>query len=146
VQVRPEIFKVRPGLWALRAYKSKLGLSEEGEKLHAKEELEQGHSYYQGLLVLIGNLRGFTTFVPNQDKNKLCVNQPLYELRSIQKIPRFSHYSLVRRAQTIDVLWFNERQMPNGFFEVEHSTDIGYTTVVKQYEYEVLKKTEDFII
>lgn len=24
----------------------------------------------------------------------------------------------------MDVIWFNERNMPNSFFEVEHSTDI----------------------
>ena len=81
-------------------------------------------SYYQGLLVVIGNLRGLATFVPNQDKNKLFVQNPLGELRTLQEIPQFSYDSLVKRSGTIDVIWFNHRQMPHSLFEVEHSTDI----------------------
>ncbi len=96
VQVRPEIFKVRPGLWALRSHEDKLGLVEHGTKDQpTRELLEQNHSYYQGLLVIIGNLRGFGTFVPNQDKNKRFVNTPLVELRSLQRLPSFSHQQLV---------------------------------------------------
>ena len=30
----------------------------------------------------------------------------------------------MKRAKTIDVVWFNDRKMPHSFFEVEHSTDI----------------------
>ena len=29
-----------------------------------------------------------------------------------------------RRARTVDVIWFNERNMPSDFYEVEHTTDI----------------------
>jgi len=195
VQTRPEIFKVRPGLWALRSYQSKLGLIEQtNDKRLSPEAIEQGHSYYQGLLVVVGNLRGFATYVPNQDKNKLFVNKPLQELRLLQKLPAFSHDYLVKRSGSIDVIWFNSRQMPNSFFEVEHSTDIqnsllkfhdlqdfyvrmiiiadekrrtgfeekikrsafneikdrvkflGYNTLVKQYEYEILKSGQEFVI
>ncbi len=122
VQTRAEIFKVRPGLWALRSYKAKLGLVEQMDT--SVIAIEQTHSYYQGLLVVIGNLRGFSTFVPNQDKNRLFVNKPLGEVRTLQEIPPFSHNFLVRRSETVDVVWFNSRQMPNSLFEVEHSTDI----------------------
>lgn len=31
---------------------------------------------------------------------------------------------MIRKAQTIDVSWFNIRKMPVCFFEVEYSTDI----------------------
>ncbi len=185
VQTRSEIFKVRPGLWALQAYKKKLNLSE-AEAEPGKEE-EQDHSYFQGLLVTIGNLRGYSTFIPNQDKHKAFVGRELGKIRTLQTIPQFSHDGLVRRSQTIDVIWFNDRQMPDSLFEVEHSTDIqnsllkfydlrdffvnmvivshekrqgefnqkmqygafreinrrvnflGYETLVKQYEYELLK-------
>ncbi len=121
VQTRPEIFKVRPGLWALRSYKTKLSLTEYiDNKPLSLEAIEQNHSYYQGLLVIIGNLRGFATFTPNQDKNKLFVNRPLKELRSLQDIPPFSYGNTIKRSSTIDVIWFNTRQMPNSLFEVEH--------------------------
>ncbi len=78
VQVRPEIFKVRPGLWALRSFKNKLGLSEYDQKKPTSErEKESSHAYYQGLIAQIGNLRNFQTFIPNQDKNHLCGYKPL---------------------------------------------------------------------
>jgi len=125
VQVRPEIFKVRPGLWALESHRTVLGLSpEESGAAASIEVLERSHSYYQGLLAMIGNLRGFTTYVPHQDKNKLCLHKTLAEIRTLQELPAFSHESLTRRAATIDVSWFNDRQMPQDLFEVEHSTDI----------------------
>ena len=74
VQTRPEIFRVRPGLWALQSYKKRLGLRERGKE--STTEYELSHSFYQGMLVIIGNLRGLSTFVPNQDKNKLFVKKP----------------------------------------------------------------------
>jgi len=37
---------------------------------------------------------------------------------------RFGYDHIVRKAQTIDVLWFNSRRMPSKLFEVEHSADI----------------------
>lgn len=134
VQVRPEIFKVQPGLWALRSYQNSLGLSEHnGSAQPTPEVLAQGHSYYQGLLVIIGNLRGHGTFIPNQDKNRLFVNRPLRELRSFQETPIFSYPHLVKKSSTVDVTWYNVRQMPHSFFEVEHSTDVQ-NSLLKFYD------------
>lgn len=124
VQIRPEIFKVRPGLYALRSYKEKLNLTEESDKSKRVEIAEQSHSYYQGLLASIGNFRNFSTFIPNQDKNKKFLNQPLANIRSLDAIPHYSYESFVSRSSTIDVAWFNKRNMPDSFFEVEHSTDM----------------------
>jgi hypothetical protein len=121
VQQRPEIFKVRPGLWALKSYQKKLGLVENADK--DKSQVEQNHSYYQGILLAIGNLRGYKTFSPNQDKNRLFVNKPLKEVRGLQDIPKFSYDGIVQRCNTVDVIWFNNRLLPNSLFEVEHSTD-----------------------
>ena len=120
VQTRPEIFKVRPGLWALEDYRKRLGLEKSREE--SKEIQEETHAYYQGILLSFGILKGFRTFSPQQDKNKLYVNQPLKEIRTLQEIPSYSHDALVKRSETIDVIWFNERLMPNSYFEIEHST------------------------
>jgi hypothetical protein len=130
VQIRPEFFRIKPGLWALEEAKDKLSFSEEAGGVETRAEPAFDHSYYQGLLVEIGNLRGWQTFVPNQDKNRRFLNQPLRELTSVSDVYRFSYDNLVRRAQTIDVIWFNERNMPNSFFEVEHSTDV-YNSLLK---------------
>ena len=39
----------------------------------------------------------------------------------------------MRKAKTVDVIWFNERQMPSDFYEVEHTTDIK-NSLSKFYE------------
>jgi hypothetical protein len=192
VQQRPEIFKVRPGLWALKSYQKKLGLVENADK--DKSQVAQNHAYYQGILLSIGNLRGYKTFSPNQDKNKFFVNQPLKKIRGLQDIPQFSYSGFVQRCSTVDVIWFNSRLMPNSLFEVEHSTDfqnslikfsdlqdfytrmvivaddnrkqqftqkiqstvfseilsrvsfLGYESLVKQYEMDLLKTTQVFAL
>jgi hypothetical protein len=133
VQTRPEIFKVRPGLWALESHKGKLGLQAEGDRPPDEATAEQGHAFYQRLLAEIGNLRGLRTFVPNQDKNKLCVAKPLDELRTMKELPLFPHAPLVKRLSTVDVSWFNQRLMPDSLFEVEHSTDI-HTSLLKFHD------------
>lgn len=192
VQQWPEIFKVRPGLWALKSYQKKLGLVENADK--DKSQVEQNHSYYQGILLSVGNLRGYKTFSPNQDKNRLFVNRPLKDIRTLQNIPQFSYDEIVRRGSTVDVIWFNNRLLPNSLFEVEHSTDfqnslikfsdlqdfhtrmiivaddnrkreflqkiqssvfaeiskridfLGYESLVKQYEMDLLKSSQAFAI
>jgi len=192
VQQRPEIFKVRPGLWALKSYQKKLGLVENADK--DKSQVEQNHSYFQGILLSIGNLRGYKTFSPNQDKNKFFVNKPLKEIRMLQEIPKFSYDGIIQRCSTVDVIWFNNRLLPNSLFEVEHSTDfqnslikfsdlqdfytrmiivaddnrkrefsqkmqsfvfnevmsrvnfLGYESLVKQYEMELLKSNQVFAV
>ena len=122
VQTRPEIFKIRPGLWALESYRKRLGIEKSRES--SKEIQEETHAYYQGILISVGNLKGFQTYSPQQDKNKIFVDKCLKEIRTLQAIPSFSHDALVRRSETVDVIWFNSRLMPNSLFEIEHSTEI----------------------
>lgn len=128
VQTDDKIYRIKPGLWALKAFKKELeekGILVETEKNKDSQEIKEfNHSYYQGLLLTIGNLKDFKTFAPNQDKNKLFVNEKLGNLRTLSQLPEYSYKYFVARSSTIDVIWFNEREMPDSFFEVEHSTDI----------------------
>lgn len=126
VQVHPELFfKIRPGLWALTAQREevleKLALAGQATSNQAEEF---NHSYYQGLLVEIGNLKNYETFVPNQDKNKFFLERRLAEISTLRDFHNFTYDSLLKRARTVDVSWFNERKLPKAFFEVEHSTDM----------------------
>ena len=82
------------------------------------------HGYFQGLIIEIGNMKHYTTYVPAQDQNRKFLEMPLKDICSTIRIPNFSYESVTDRAKTVDVIWFNERKMPNSFFEVEHSTDI----------------------
>ena len=123
------IYVVRKGLYALESYRHQLeanGIVEVTKANANSKEVQQfTHYYYQGLLLKVGELRHFATFVPNQDKNKMFLQEAtLGELRSLNEIPNYTYSQLVQRSSTIDVIWFNERRMPHSFFEVEHSTDI----------------------
>ena len=128
VQENKDIYKIKPGLWALKSHQKQLeqkGIIVETEKnKNSKEVIEFNHSYYQGLLVCIGNLKKLSTFVTNQDKNKMFLHERLGDLRTLNDLPKYSYENLVSRSSTIDVIWFNKRNMPDSFFEVEHSTDI----------------------
>ena len=95
VQTRSEIFKVRPGLWALESHRKILGLEKSREA--SKEVQEETHAYYQGILINIGNLKGYQTYSPQQDKNKVFIDKPLKEIRTLQEIPSFSHPVLVKK-------------------------------------------------
>jgi HB1, ASXL, restriction endonuclease HTH domain len=116
-----DFFKIRPGLWGLVSERERVeaALSLEG----GTREAELDHSYYQGLLVEIGNLKQYETFVPPQDKNRPFLSRRLSELASLKQLPAFTHPRLLNRAKTVDVSWFHERGLPYVFFEVEHSTD-----------------------
>jgi len=118
-------FKIKPGLWALKECSDvvleKFQITETNT---AKEKDSFSHSYYQGLLVEIGKIIGNLTYIPPQDKNKLFLNRPLSEIAYTTKIYDFSYEEIVKRARSVDVIWFNERKMPSSFFEVEHSSDI----------------------
>lgn len=128
VQLNEKIYKIKPGLYGLVDFKKKLeskGIVEETEKnKDSKEVKEFNHSYYQGLLLTVGNLKGLKTFVPNQDKNRYLLNTKLSEISTLNELPPFTYPQLVQRSSTIDVIWLNDREMPHSFFEVEHSTDI----------------------
>jgi len=119
-------FKIKPGLWALKSYKNNLpyeilSLIEE-DKLR-EEEKKFTHSYYQGLIIEIGNIKGFSTYIPPQDKNKIFLNNSLKDLVSMNNIYRFTYEDVIRKIQSIDVFWFNKRRFPDSIFEIEHSTD-----------------------
>lgn len=122
LQTNAEFFKIQPGLWGLTEYKKEIL-----EKFAIKDEKiinenEFTHAYYQGIIAEIGNKKHFKTFVPAQDKNKLFINRKLSEIVTTDKCD-FTYPEIIRFAKTIDVIWFNNRNLPNSFFEVEHSTD-----------------------
>ncbi len=126
VQDNRFFFKIKPGLWALKTYKDKLPdeiLSLIEEDIEIQKEGKFTHSYFQGLIVEIGNIKRFKTYVPSQDKNKKFLNKPLKELVNLEEIFKFTYEDIIQRVQSIDVFWFNERRFPSYIFEIEHSTD-----------------------
>ena len=126
VQESNAFFKIQPGLWALSESKDtilrSLNLSTDASMDKLPDEFT--HSYFQGLIVEIGNIRMHETFVPSQDKNKKFLGKALKEIVSLQEMHKFTYEEILRFARTIDAVWFNERNLPKSFFEVENSTDM----------------------
>ncbi len=123
VQQHDDFFKIRPGLWALTSEKEKVLRLFAGEGTKPKER-EYSHYFYQGLVAEIGNLQGFKTYVPAQDRNKPFAEQKLGNVTTVSEFYEFTYSDVLRRAKTIDVTWFNDRRFPSSVFEIEHSTDI----------------------
>lgn len=147
VQERDEIFKIRPGLWGLATDRNRilqeLSLEPSPSTPSAKAE-EFSHTYYQGLLVEIGNWQAYRTFIPAQDKNRTFLSQRLYEIATLTEFEPFTYDHLLKRGRTVDVTWFNDRGFPYAFFEVEHSTDIQ-NSLLKFMEFQDFR-TRFFIV
>ena len=133
VQDRPEIFKVRPGLWALESQRKRLeseGVIANSAANNGSSEETFSHGYYQGLLIEIGRMLNKYTYVPPQDAHRMCLHEKLGNMTSIKSIPNFSYSQLTHKSQSVDVIWFQDCHpndgilMPHTFFEVEHTTDI----------------------
>ena len=128
VQLDERIYKIRPGLYGLKKFQKQHEqngiIVETKENATSKEIQVFNRSYYQGILVTIGNLKNLLTFVPQQDKNKSFLNQKLSDITTLNEIPQFSYENFVKRSSTIDVIWFNQRKMPDSFFEIESTSDI----------------------
>lgn len=116
-------FKIRPGLWALKSHKDRVLKLFQIERNEPSGARDFNHTYYQGLLVEIGNLRQFHTFVPYQDKNKKYLEKPLKDIATVDRFFGFSYDHIVDRAAVIDVSWFNDRKLPHAFFEIEYTTE-----------------------
>lgn len=111
-------YKICPGLWGLTSMKSQL------QKQFEPESEKFTHAYYQGMLCRLGKIKNFTTFIPAQDQNKQCLDVPLKQIADTTKLPEFAFLPILKRASTVDVIWFRKNQMPDSFYEVEHTTDI----------------------
>lgn len=137
VQTRKEIFRIRPGLWGLEDKREKIMATFSEEKSSLKKSTYT-HSFYQGLVAETGNLKGFQTFIPAQDKNKPFSQKKLGDVVSLSEFYKFTYEEVLKQAVTIDVTWFNERRYPNSFFEIEHSTGI-YRSLLKFVELQDFK-------
>lgn len=124
VQIHDEFFRIKPGLWALSECKDDVLKRFNIVENNSKSDDTFTHSYYQGMIVELGNMHKYKTYVPNQGKNKKFLERKLCELTTESELPGFTYDEIAKRAKTVDVIWFNERRMPFRFYEVEHSTNI----------------------
>ena len=133
VQISESIFRIQPGLWALEEARDEVLKKFNISKGNKQSEELFNHSYYQGLLIEIGRFRNSKTYVPPQDQHHLFLEKELGDMSDLKALPQFTYDFLLRKARTVDVIWFNERTMPTHFYEIEHTTDIK-NSLSKFYE------------
>ena len=104
VQVNEEFFRIKPGLWALTDYKEVVLRKFDIQENNKDSEEVFTHSYYQGMIVELGNMHNFRTYVPNQDKNRLFLEKRLSEFTTENELPTFTYDSIASRAKTVDVI------------------------------------------
>jgi len=124
VQDERFFFKIRPGLWALKDRRKEIEERFGARPSETEAVSAFSHTYFQGLVVEIGNMEGFDTFVPAQDRSKSFLNKQLGEVATLVELQPFTYDHIWRRARTVDVVWVNRRMFPHSFFEVEHTSDI----------------------
>lgn len=135
VQTRPEFFRIRPGLWGLAKLRPQIDEALKAGLPQAAAGADFDHTYYQGLAVELGNARGFQTCVPRQDYNKQFLGRKLSETCTLNACYDFTCRSLIDRASTVDVVWFNQRHFPNALIEVEFTTDF-HNSLIKFVEFQ----------
>ncbi|MBP5367185.1 MAG: hypothetical protein J6Y24_03820 [Bacteroidales bacterium] len=133
VQESEQIYRIRPGLWALKELRDEVFNKLELKEGDSKSEEKFTHGYYQGLLVEIGKFYKRKTYIPAQDKSRLFLGQQLETITDTTEIPIFTYDYILRKAKTVDVIWFNERNLPSDFYEVEHTTNIK-NSLTKYFE------------
>jgi len=120
VQRDPRFTKIGYGVYALTEYLNEL--PKEKEAKTEKEKIEKMHSRMQGMLIEIGNMKGFSTYTP--DKNGIFQNKEIGKLATLDMIPPFTYEKIISDSlRFVDVIWFNERGFPSKLIEVENSTD-----------------------
>ena len=105
VQMSKDLFKIKPGLYGLAAKRKEIearGIIPETSLNQGSERVKQSnHTYYQGLLLLIGKYREFDCWAPNQDRNKAFLAGTIEGVRSITSLPQFSYPRLVKRYELV---------------------------------------------
>lgn len=85
-------------------------------KRHSKIDISKlTHWDAIGMLVVLGNLLGFDTYVA--DPNRKYDGKPLKELVSLEEPPE--EFKGIKDVERVDVIWFNKFTPPSYFFEVE---------------------------
>lgn len=116
---------VERGVW-------KLQLAESPEPQPVRLDTQDdiiNHDIAQGMLVALGNIYGYQTYVPLEDQIKRDFQgRKLSDWITIKDCEQVFDSKNIANVRNIDVLWFSSDQeglYPSYAFEVEHSTDIA---------------------
>ena len=93
------------------------------ERMEPEKIIIRKHEDAQRALIELGNLLGFDTYIPPEDRNRIVDGKRLGELTTLKELPQFTYPRLLDTVKHIDVIWFKD-EFPKFCFEVEESTDV----------------------
>jgi len=102
------------------------------------------HEEAEGILLELGNMFGFDTYVCTRDRTKRFKEQSLGEIATLKEILPFTYQRLLDTVKEIDVIWFKEGY-PQYCFEVEHTTDVR-DGLLREYQIRNATNAKFFII
>ena len=92
------------------------------------EESEINHGIAQGMLIILGKIYGYETYVPSRDQTiRHFQEKPLRDFVSVSDCTDIFKGPNVAKIREIDVLWFNEDDyglFPVYAFEIEETTGV----------------------
>ncbi|MBL7208875.1 MAG: hypothetical protein ISS52_02130 [Dehalococcoidia bacterium] len=109
-------------------YKIVEDISPKPEAQNFTEEPEIDHGIAQGMLVAVGNIYGYETYVPPHDQSAMSFQErPLRDFVSVADCTDVFRGPNLAKIREIDVLWFDEDDyglFPVYAFEVEETTRV----------------------
>lgn len=97
---------------------------EEILELEEAKEDESAHARIQYLLIKIGKMEDYDIWVANNDRGREYNKERFGDL-CLRELPHFAGPTVMRVAQSVDVIWFKKNTAkPIWFFEIEHTTPI----------------------
>lgn len=108
-----EEVRKQPKLPITRAEKQKLSI----------DPAKLSHWDVMGILLELGNLLGYDTYVADPSKRSGVLNQTLGKIAVLKEIPPFTYQRHVDTVKNVDVIWFRE-EFPAYCFEVEATTGV----------------------
>jgi len=100
------------------------------------------HSDVQGILLELGKILGYDTYVA--DPSKTCRGETLGNLATLKEIPQFTYQRLLDTVKNIDVIWFEE-EFPKFCFEIEHTTGVTMG-LLRLYQIRKITDAKFFVI
>jgi hypothetical protein len=93
---------------------------QEFEKVFFTFPTEKIHDTVEGMLIEIGNLKGYETYTA--DNSAIFNNDILGNIATYKNLPEFTYSTILKTTKEIDVVWFKDG-FPYATFDIENSTD-----------------------
>lgn len=123
--VKGKIKQIGLSKYALVDYNPSENIYESIQKPEFEEDFftfpkEKIHDSVEGMLVEIGNLKGYETFTA--DNSAIFNGDVLGNMVTYKNLPEFTYSNILRTTKQIDVVWFKDG-FPYATFDIENSTD-----------------------